>query len=254
MKIITNKCATDASSFILFVAVIMTGVSYWQQSVDAFMTTQITQALLLSTTTTTTTNLYDPTQRSAFSIMYLSSIDDQQQQIKQQNKPDLVDQKMFLAAIDRVRVEIDAQIRGGGCDEVSLPEQQQQPQQRSMSIEEEAKQDGFIYLVGKLDVTLPIGTQPELDLTESDGPFVLVTNVGDNTRDATGMQEFDTITKVSVNDENNPLVIVTKQTPLQETGGALMAATQHALALGKSDIQLEVQRLIKGYYAPEGNA
>jgi len=233
----------------------MTNVSYWQQSIDAFMTTQITQ-VLLSTTTTTTTNLYDPTRRSASSIMYLSSKDDQQQQVKQQNKPDLVDQKMFLAAIDRVRVEIDAQIRGGGGggDEVSLPEQQPQPQQRSMSIEEEAKQDGLIYLVGKLDVTLPIGTQPELDLTESDGPFVLVTNVGDNTRDATGMQEFDTITKVSVNDENNPLVIVTKQTPLQETGGALMAATQHALALGKSDIQLEVQRLIKGYYAPEGNA
>jgi len=236
MKIITNKCATDVASFILVIA-------YWQQSVDAFMTTQTTQASL----STTTTNLYNPTGRRASSVLYLSSIDGQQQQVKQQQKPDLVDQKIFLAAIDRVRAEIDAQIRGGGGGGEA------EQQQRSISIEEEAKQDGLIYLVGKLDVTLPIGTQPELDLTESDGPFVLVTNVGDNTRDATGMQEFDTITKVSVNDESNPLVIVTKQTPLQETGGALMAATQHALALGKSDIQLEVQRLIKGYYAPEGN-
>ena len=252
-SITTSKCA------LLLIGVIMTSVSCWQQAVNAFTTTQITS-------TTTTRNVYASISRgTSSSSLFLSSTDDQQQQQQaeqqlQQQKPDLVDQKIFLSAIDRVRDEIDAQIRfqeaaaaAAAAEERGevQQEQDQDQQPQLMSKEEEAKQDGYIYLVGKIDCTLPIGTQPELDLTESDGPLVLVTGVGDNTRDATGMQQFDTITKVVVNDETNPMVIVTKQTTLQETGGALMAASQHALTLGKSDIQLEVQRLIKGYYAPE---
>ena len=256
-SITTSKCA------LLLIGVIMTNVSCWQQAVNAFTTTQITS------TTTTTRNVYASISRgTSSSSLFLSSTDDQQQQQQaeqqlQQQKPDLVDQKIFLSAIDRVRDEIDAQIRfqeaaaaAAAAEERGevQQEQDQDQQPQFMSKEEEAKQDGYIYLVGKIDCTLPIGTQPELDLTESDGPLVLVTGVGDNTRDATGMQQFDTITKVIVNDETNPMVIVTKQTTLQETGGALMAASQHALTLGKSDIQLEVQRLIKGYYAPETSA
>jgi len=252
-SIATSKCA------LLLIGVIMTNVSCWQQAVNAFTTTQITS-------TTTTRNVYASISRgTSSSSLFLSSTDDQQQQQQaeqqlQQQKPDLVDQKIFLSAIDRVRDEIDAQIRfqeaaaaAAAAEERGEVQQEQDLDQQPqfMSKEEEAKQDGYIYLVGKIDCTLPIGTQPELDLTESDGPLVLVTGVGDNTRDATGMQQFDTITKVIVNDETNPMVIVTKQTTLQETGGALMAASQHALTLGKSDIQLEVQRLIKGYYAPE---
>ena len=255
-SITTSKCA------LLLIGVIMTNVSCWQQAVNAFTTTQITS------TTTTTRNVYASISRgTSSSSLFLSSTNDDQQQQQQQaeqqlqqQKPDLVDQKIFLSAIDRVRDEIDAQIRfqeaaaaAAAAEERGevQQEQDQDQQPQFMSKEEEAKQDGYIYLVGKIDCTLPIGTQPELDLTESDGPLVLVTGVGDNTRDATGMQQFDTITKVIVNDETNPMVIVTKQTTLQETGGALMAASQHALTLGKSDIQLEVQRLIKGYYAPE---
>jgi hypothetical protein len=263
-SITTSKCA-----ILLIGVTIMKNLSCWQQAVNAFTTTEITSTMA-------TRNVYAPvSRRSTSSPIFLSSTDDQQQQQQQQQqqaeqqlqqqKPDLVDQKIFLSAIDRVRAEIDAQIRSQEAEaaaaaaeergEVQQQQQQQQDQdQELMSKEEEAKQDGYIYLVGKIDCTLPIGTQPELDLTESDGPLVLVTGVGDNTRDATGMQQFDTITKVIVNDETNPMVIVTKQTTLQETGGALMAASQHALTLGKSDIQLEVQRLIKGYYAPEASA
>jgi hypothetical protein len=260
-SITTSKCT------ILLVGIIMTNVSCWQQAVNAFTTPQIT-----STTTSTSRNVYASisiSRSTSSSSLFLSSTDDQQQQQQaeqqlQQQKPDLVDQKIFLSAIDRVRDEIDAQIRSQEAAAAAaaaaergevqqLQDQDQDQQEQFMIMGEEAKQDGHIYLVGKIDCTLPIGTQPELDLTESDGPLVLVTGVGDNTRDATGMQQFDTITKVIVNDETNPMVIVTKQTTLQETGGALMAASQHALALGKSDIQLEVQRLIKGYYAPEAS-
>lgn len=184
--------------------------------------------------------------------LFLSNGDDEQQQ-----KPDLVDKNIFLAAIDRIRAEIRTQevaaaaaAAAGSNGELLQQTTATVEEKVDISIEEEAKQDGYIYLVGKIDVELPIGTQPQLDLTESDGPLVLVTAVGDGTRDATGIQEFDTITKISVEDATHPLVLITKQTPLQATGGSLMEASQHALSLGKTTIRLEVQRLIKGYYAP----
>lgn len=187
--------------------------------------------------------------------LFLSNGDDEQQQ--KQQKPDLVDKNIFLAAIDRIRAEIRTQevaaaaaAAAGSNGELLQQTTATVEEKVDISIEEEAKQDGYIYLVGKIDVELPIGTQPQLDLTESDGPLVLVTAVGDGTRDATGIQEFDTITKISVEDATHPLVLITKQTPLQATGGSLMEASQHALSLGKTTIRLEVQRLIKGYYAP----
>jgi len=189
--------------------------------------------------------------------LFLSNGDDEQQQQQQKQKPDLVDKNIFLAAIDRIRAEIRTQevavaaaAAAGSNGELLQQATATAEEKVDISIEEEAKQDGYIYLVGKIDVELPIGTQPQLDLTESDGPLVLVTAVGDGTRDATGIQEFDTITKISVEDATHPLVLITKQTPLQATGGSLMEASQHALSLGKTTIRLEVQRLIKGYYAP----
>jgi hypothetical protein len=171
----------------------------------------------------------------------------------QGTKPDLVDSTLFKAAIKRINDEIEAQYQtqkiaeGTATEEPSEEEKQWLEEQAQGKIDEET----YIYLVGKLDVTLPIDTQPELDLTESVGPLVLVTNVWGRTAEATGMQEFDTLTKVSVDDPNQPFAAKTKCTTLEETAGALTAAAQHAISLGKTEIQLEVQRLIKGYYAPE---
>ncbi|VEU38961.1 unnamed protein product [Pseudo-nitzschia multistriata] len=171
-------------------------------------------------------------------------------QQSQTNKPDLVKQDVFKAAIDRVQDEIEAQYRAQLEIEPS-PEGERWLAERAQAREEDQK---YVFLVGKLDVDLPIDTQPELDLTESIGPLVLVTNVWGRTAEATGMQSFDTITKVSVkgnDDAGASFEYKTKGTPLQETAGALTAAAQHAISTGKTDIQLEVQRLIKGYYAPE---
>jgi hypothetical protein len=171
----------------------------------------------------------------------------------QGSRPDLVDSTLFKAAINRVDDEIEAQYHsqkaaeGTGTEEPT-EEEQQWLAERARAKAEEAN---YIFLVGKLDVTLPIDTQPELDLTESIGPIVLVTSVWGRTAEVTGMQEFDTLTKVSVDDPDQPFVAKVKCTTLDETAGALTAAAQHAIALGKTEIQLEVQRLIKGYYAPE---
>jgi len=170
-------------------------------------------------------------------------------------KPDLVDSTLFKAAINRVDDEIEAQYHAqkaaeGTGTEAPTEDELEWLAERARAKAEEAN---YIFLVGKLDVTLPIDTQPELDLTESIGPIVLVTSVWGRTAEATGMQEFDTLTKISVDDPNSnrPFAANVKCTTLEETAGALTAAAQHAIALGKTEIQLEVQRLIKGYYAPE---
>ena len=173
-------------------------------------------------------------------------------------KPDLVDSTLFKAAINRVDDEIEAQYHAqkaaeGTGTEAPTEDELEWLAERARAKAEEAN---YIFLVGKLDVTLPIDTQPELDLTESIGPIVLVTSVWGRTAEATGMQEFDTLTKISVDDDdpnsNRPVFAANvKCTTLEETAGALTAAAQHAIALGKTEIQLEVQRLIKGYYAPE---
>lgn len=171
-------------------------------------------------------------------------------------KPDLVDQTLFRAAIDRINDEIEAQYKAQKIAEGTATEDPTDEEEEWLAEQARAKQieqndTDFVYLVGKLDVVLPIDTQPELDLTESVGPLVLVTNVWGKTAEATGMQEFDTLTRVGVDDPDRPFCARTKCTTLEETAGALTAAAQHAIALGKTEINLEVQRLIKGYYAPE---
>ena len=169
-------------------------------------------------------------------------------------KPDLVDLTLFKAAVDRVNDEIEAQYKAQKIAEGTATEEPSAEEAQWLAEQARAKQDEreqkYIYLVGKLDVSLPIDTQPELDLTEAMG-MVLVTSVWGRTAEATGMQEFDTLTKVGVNDPNQPFAAKTKCASLEETAGALTAAAQHAIALGKTEIQLEVQRLIKGFYAPE---
>lgn len=169
------------------------------------------------------------------------------------SRPDLVDRTLFKAAIDRINDEIEAQYQSQKIAEGRATEEPTEDERLWLAEQARAKEDekNFVFLVGKLDVVLPIDTQPELDLTESLGPLVLVTNVWGRTAEATGMQEFDTLTNVSVDDPSEPFSAKTKCTTLEETAGALTAAAQHAIALGKTEINLEVQRLIKGYYAPE---
>ena len=176
------------------------------------------------------------------------------------NKPDLVDQSTFVAAVDRVEAEI----------QVALEQQAQQ--EGTEAPPPLPPKDDVRYAIGRLFVDLPIDTQPELDLTESTGPMVLVTGVWGRTAEVSGLQMYDTITAVTVGstaaDLTQPqsdteaaqstnaqttFAASCKQSSLEETAAVLTAAAQHALQNGKTEIQLEVNRLIQGYYgAPNG--
>jgi hypothetical protein len=192
------------------------------------------------------------------------------------NKPDLVDQKTFVAAIQRIENEIYAieqqqlqqgqQGGGGGTDGGS--DQRQQQQQRQPVIDPDV-----VLAIGRLHVELPVDTQPELDLTESAGPLVLVTGVWGRTAEETGLQVYDTIVSVSVGGEgveqnqngdngqqqqqqqqwsSQPTFSAyTKGQTLDQTAAVLTAAAQHALQSGGTRITLEVNRLIQGFYANE---
>lgn len=210
----------------------------------ALVVLMTTLCSMMTTTTTIAFSIATPTTKSSSSRLFSST----------PQKPDLVDQTLFKAAIARVEDEIEAQYKaqkvaeGTALEDLS-PEEKEWLEERRRQKEQEVAAD-YVTMVGKLDVTLPIDTQPELDLTESIGPLVLVTSCWGQTAEKTGIQEFDTLTKVSVNDASQPFVAKTKCTTLEETAGALTAAAQHAIGLGKTEIELEVQRLIKGYYAP----
>ena len=218
---------------------LMVGSFLTDYSADAFLVSSAKTATAMATTTRTSTSSLSSTA----------------------NKPDLVDQKTFVAAIQRVEDEIYAieqqqlqqeQQQGG------TGEQQQPPQQERQSM----ISPDVVLAIGRLFVELPIDTQPELDLTESAGPLVLVTGVWGRTAEETGLQVYDTIVSVSVGGETNgeeapqeasqpTFSAYTKGQTLEQTAGVLTAAAQHAIQAGGTRITLEVNRLIQGFYANE---
>ncbi len=189
-------------------------------------------------------------------------------------RPDLVDQAAFVAAIECVEAQI-AQL-----------EQQQQQRQEEEDPDGEDRYDGSetrltsapdetVYAMGRLFVQLPVDRQPELDLTESVGPLVLVTAVYGETAAQTGLQVYDTIVGVTVDTPatgnsggggdgvaTTPFATTTtttttttfrastRQMTLEQTAAVLTAAARHALENGQREVTLELNRLIRGYYAP----
>jgi TolA-binding protein len=221
-------------------------------AVDAFTLGQRLSATS-STTTSRTTLLLSSTQQ-------------------QQSRPDLVDQSLFIAAVERIEDEI-----AMAMEQQQMQDQEQQDQQEgtagpSQPSEEEPQGDA-VYAIGRIFVDLPVDRQPELDLTESIGPLVLVTGVWGRTAEVSGLQPFDTITRVTVGSSaaeltgsgedrtdgtirtadsltpSTTFAASCKQRTLEETAAVLTAAAQHAVSQGRTDIQLEVNRLILGYYA-----
>jgi hypothetical protein len=137
-------------------------------------------------------------------------------------KPDLVDQGTFVSAIETLQREI---ATANGVDYVK---------------EEDPK---FSYAIGRLVVSLPIETMPGLDLTETP-ELVLVTAVSGNVAE-TGIQPLDTIVGVSAGDTFQES---TKALNLDETAAILTDAINRALDNGMTEIEFELNRLIKGYY------
>jgi len=137
------------------------------------------------------------------------------------NRPkNLVDQKTFIAAVDVVK--------------------------KAMADSEEVVEDDDVtYVIGRTVVSLNIESHPGIDLAEA-GDLVLVIGVTDKARKE-GVMPLDTIVEVSV--EGIGFRETTRAMNLDATAGVLMAAAQQAAQKGIAEIELELNRLIKGYYA-----
>ncbi len=117
-----------------------------------------------------------------------------------------------------------------------------------------------VYVIGRFEVPLRIDSAPGLDLTETefeeekeastDGGLVLVTSVTGNAADA-GLKPLDTIVGVSCKDTDPPFQANVNSESLQNTAIALQTAVAHALSHNTTEIYLEMNRLIAGYYNPQ---
>jgi hypothetical protein len=121
-----------------------------------------------------------------------------------------------------------------------------------------------VHVIGRFEVPLRIDTAPGLDLTETEpemddeeassstgsGGLVLVTSVTGNAADA-GLQPLDTIVGVSCKYTDPPFQANVNSQSLQTTAIALQTAVAHALRHNSTEIHLEMNRLIAGYYNPQ---
>jgi hypothetical protein len=118
-----------------------------------------------------------------------------------------------------------------------------------------------VYVLGRFEVPLRIDGSPGLDLTETEfegtveadleskGGLVLVTGVTGNAADA-GLQPMDTIVGVSCKTDP-PFSADINSESLQNTAIALQTAVAHALGHNSTEIYLDMNRLISGYYEPQ---
>eukprot|EP00980_Cylindrotheca_fusiformis_P027601 scaffold21455_cov116-Cylindrotheca_fusiformis.AAC.18 len=101
------------------------------------------------------------------------------------------------------------------------------------------------YAIGKININLSIMGTPGLDLAEAPG-LVLVSGVSGNAAEV-GIQTGDTI--VSIGAANGSFQQETKGMNLEDTASALMAAANHAVENGSTEVELEINRLVKLAYS-----
>jgi hypothetical protein len=183
------------------------------------------------------------TQFSTFlSFSKVSDADDDKK-----DKPNLVDQTTYLQSIETLQRET-ARVNG---EEFMPPE------------------NPPVYALGRLEVALRIDTPPGLDLTETTVPkpaggtntgteddtfteivmpgLVLVSAVTGNAAEA-GLKALDTIVGVSCNVGDVPFEKNLNSESLDATAMALQGAVAHAWQHNVTEITLELNRLIEGYY------
>jgi hypothetical protein len=101
------------------------------------------------------------------------------------------------------------------------------------------------YAIGKIDINLSIVGTPGLDLAEAPGLLVLVSSVSGNAAEV-GIQMGDTIVSIGA---AGGTFQETKGLTLEETAAVLMAAANHAIENGLTEVELEINRLIKLAYS-----
>ena len=113
----------------------------------------------------------------------------------------------------------------------------------------EGKPDGSSsegpYAIGRIQTNLSIVGTPGLDLAEAPG-LVLVSGVSGNAQEL-GIQAGDTI--VSIGASEGSYQKETKGLSLEQTATILMEAANHAVESGLTEVELEINRLVKLSYS-----
>jgi hypothetical protein len=140
-----------------------------------------------------------------------------------EDRPELVAQSTFIAATETLYREV---AKSQGVEYVN----QEDP--------------NTSYAIGrlKMDITIP----PQIDLVETPD-LVLVNGVSEAAQDQ-GIRPLDTIVGVSSGDGDGAFEQNTMGANIEDTFAVIKAAMEHARSNGEGTIQLELNRLIKGFY------
>ncbi|CAJ1932527.1 unnamed protein product [Cylindrotheca closterium] len=112
---------------------------------------------------------------------------------------------------------------------------------------EGGKEDEAPYAIGKLKLPLSLAGTPGLDLAEAPG-LVIVSSVTGNALEA-GFQAGDTIVSISSKAAEPNYYEETNGLNLEETASILMSAANHAIENGATEVEIEINRLVKLAYA-----
>ena len=131
-------------------------------------------------------------------------------------KPNLVDQTSFLTAVETVK--------------------------KASGIDTSTADPNISYAIGRL--TIQVTIPPGIDLVETP-ELVLINGVSQDASDA-GIKPLDTIVQVSATDGS--FVKSTKAVNMDDMFQIIQEAMAHAREQGQTEIEMEVNRLVQGYY------
>lgn len=102
------------------------------------------------------------------------------------------------------------------------------------------------YAIGKLKLPLSLAGTPGLDLAEAPG-LVVVSGVSGNA-EAAGFKPGDTIVSITSKAATPHFYKETNGLNLEDTASILMTAANHAIENGATEVELEINRLVKLAY------
>jgi hypothetical protein len=137
-------------------------------------------------------------------------------------KPNLIDQNIFVSAVETIN-------EAAGID-------------NSAAHEQDGSTAGIRYAIGRLEVTLNI--PPGIDLVET--PNLVVINGVDQSAVDAGIQLLDTIVGVSATADEE--YTDTKGWGMDDMFAIIKGAIDQARENDSTEIRLELNRLVKGYY------
>jgi hypothetical protein len=200
--------------------------------VHSFVSIHPSKSLLINN------NMASPMATSASTSLLRSTDGDEDRPTPPREEANLVNQARYLNSIETLNKEI-AKAQGTTYQPPENPP---------------------VYVIGRFEVPLRIDGSPGLDLTETEfvgtletdqetkGGLVLVTGVTGNAADA-GLKPFDTIVGVTCKTDP-PFSEDINSLSLQDTAIALQTAMAHALSHNSTEVYLDMNRLISGYYEP----